>query len=68
MLRFRGRLELLSLCHPLVQKDCWMFFVALSDLALRCRAAKIALKSDVFQTLLLSVLPGRTTLDRSPEL
>lgn len=33
-----------------------MFFVVLSDLALKFRAAKIALKSDVFQTLLLSVL------------
>lgn len=45
-----------------------MFFVVLSDLVLKFRAAKKALKSDVFQTLLLSVIPGRTTLDRSSEL
>lgn len=50
---FWGSLELSSLGHPLSQRSlCWMFCVVLSDLALTYRAAKVALKSDVFRTVL----------------
>lgn len=38
-----GSLQLFSLCHPLSQKVLDVF-VVLSDLALKFRAAKIALK------------------------